>query len=74
MELNSRQRAYLRSMCNTLPAILFIGKEGVKGCLQAGADADLVVLNEDLDIVHVMAKGVHAADQGTALLKGRFER
>ena len=51
-----------------------IGKEGVKGCLQAGADADLVVLNEDLDIVHVMAKGVHAADQGTALLKGRFER
>jgi len=51
-----------------------IGKEGIKGCVAVGADADLVILNEDLDIVHVMAKGVHAADQGTALLKGRFER
>ncbi len=51
-----------------------IGKAGVKGCLQAGADADLIVLNEDLDIVHVMAKGVHACDQGKAILKGRFER
>ena len=51
-----------------------IGKAGVKGCLQAGADADLIVLNEDLDIVHVMAKGVHAYDQGKAILKGRFER
>ena len=29
MEINSRQRAYLRAMCNTLPAILFIGKDGV---------------------------------------------
>ena len=51
-----------------------IAKDGVKGCIAEGADADLVVLNEDLDIVHVMAKGVHAADQGIALLKGRFER
>ena len=51
-----------------------IAKDGVKGCIAEGADADLVVLNEDLDIVHVMAKGVHAADQGVALLKGRFER
>ena len=53
--------------------VLF-AKEGVKGCIAEGADADMVVLNEDLDIVHVMAKGVHAADQGKALLKGRFER
>ena len=37
MELNSRQRAYLRSMCNTMPAILFIGKEGISEntCVEA---------------------------------------
>ena len=29
LEINSKQRAYLRSMCNTLPAILYIGKEGI---------------------------------------------
>ena len=51
-----------------------IAKKLAEIAIAEGADADLVVLNEDLDIVHVMAKGVHAADQGTALLKGRFER
>ena len=29
LEITSKQRAYLRSMCNTLPAILYIGKEGI---------------------------------------------
>ena len=29
LEINSKQRAYLRSLCNTLPAILYIGKEGI---------------------------------------------
>lgn len=28
-ELNSRQRAQLRSMCNTMQVVLYIGKEGV---------------------------------------------
>ena len=28
-ELTSQQRAYLRSLANTLPDILFIGKEGL---------------------------------------------
>lgn len=27
--MTGKQRAYLRSMCNTLPAILLVGKEGV---------------------------------------------
>ena len=27
--MTGKQRAYLRSMCNTLPCILLIGKEGV---------------------------------------------
>lgn len=29
LELTSKQRAQLRSMCNTLPVILYIGKEGI---------------------------------------------
>lgn len=29
MPINAKQRAYLRSLANTLPAILFVGKEGV---------------------------------------------
>ncbi len=28
-DLNSRQRAYLRSMCNTMEPSLFIGKDGI---------------------------------------------
>ena len=29
MELTTKQRAALRSMCNTLPVVLTIGKEGI---------------------------------------------
>ena len=29
LELTSKQRAQLRSMCNTLPVILYIGKDGI---------------------------------------------
>lgn len=29
MDLNSKQRAQLRAMANTLPVILYVGKEGV---------------------------------------------
>ena len=29
LEITSRQRAYLRSMCNTLPVVLYIGKDGI---------------------------------------------
>jgi RNA-binding protein len=29
MELTAKQRAALRSMCNTLPVVLTIGKEGI---------------------------------------------
>ena len=31
MELTGKQRARLRSMANTLPVVLYIGKEGVTG-------------------------------------------
>ncbi len=50
-----------------------INKQGVKGVVAEGADADLLVLDENLDIVHVIAKGRHAAHKGQAILKGRFE-
>jgi len=29
MELTSKQRAFLRSMCNTMQPVLYIGKEGI---------------------------------------------
>ncbi len=51
-----------------------IGKQGIKGVVAEGADADLLVLDESLDIVHVIAKGKHAAHKGEAILKGRFEQ
>ena len=51
-----------------------IGKKGIKGEISVGADADLMVLSEDLDIVNVMAKGRVAVLNGSAILKGRFEK
>ena len=40
LELTSKQRAQLRSMCNTLPVILYIGKEGItEGTLKEAWDA-----------------------------------
>ena len=29
LELTSKQRAQLRSMCNTLPVVLYVGKDGI---------------------------------------------
>ena len=29
LELTSKQRAYLRSLCNTMQPVLYIGKEGI---------------------------------------------
>ena len=29
LEITTKQRAYLRSMCNTLPVVLYIGKNGI---------------------------------------------
>ena len=36
--MTSKQRAYLRSFCNTLSPILFIGKEGITENLLKNAD------------------------------------
>ena len=40
LEINSKQRAYLRSLCNTLQPVLYIGKEGVtEGTVKEAWDA-----------------------------------
>lgn len=59
-------------LLTSTPAVL-LGKEGIKGCVQAGADADLLVLDEELEISSVFAKGQTAVYEGQAVLKGRFE-
>ena len=48
-----------------------IGKKGIKGEISVGADADLMVLSEDLDIVNVMAKGRVAVLNGSRHFEGK---
>ena len=59
-------------LLTSTPAKL-LAKEGVKGCVAAGADADLLVLDENLDIDSLFAKGKTAMLHGELLMKGRFE-
>ena len=78
--------AEIRSLVNRegLPletALLFLtknparvlGLEGIKGEIAAGADADLVVLDDALTVRTVFAKGKLAVLNGTPVMKGRFE-
>lgn len=41
MELTSKQRAYLRAMCNPLQTILLVGKDGVTDTVVMQADTAL---------------------------------
>lgn len=50
-----------------------LGKEGQKGCVGVGADADLLVLGDGLEIESLFAKGKTAIWKGEVLMKGRFE-
>lgn len=50
-----------------------LGIEGLKGCIAPGADADLLVFNDKLDIEGVFARGRVAMWNKEVLLKGRFE-
>lgn len=56
----------------TTPAVL-LAKEGCKGCICDGADADLLVLDAELNICSVFAKGKTAVLDGAVIMKGRFE-
>ena len=59
-------------LLTSTPAKL-IAKEGIKGCIAPGADADLLVLDENLDINGLFAKGKTAMKDGVLFMKGRFE-
>lgn len=61
----------LKLLTSTPASIL--GKEGSKGCICAGADADLLILDKELNICSVFAKGKTAVLDGNVLMKGRFE-
>lgn len=45
-----------------------------KGRIDVGADADIVMLNEALDVVYVVAKGRPVVRHGVVVAKGTFER
>lgn len=45
----------------------------MKGSVEEGKDADLLILDKDLRIESVMAKGRIMVDQGEVLVKGTFE-
>lgn len=59
-------------LLTSTPAVL-LGKEGKKGCVAVGADADLLVLGEGLEIDSLFARGKTALWEGKVLMKGRFE-
>ena len=59
-------------LLTTTPAEL-LGKTGVKGCVAVGADADLLVLDDELNIDALFARGRTAVQDGKVILKGRFE-
>ena len=59
-------------MVTSTPADL-LAKKGVKGCVAAGADADLLVLDDDMNIESLFMRGKTAVWKGEALMKGRFE-
>ncbi|MCK4393007.1 beta-aspartyl-peptidase [Candidatus Bipolaricaulota bacterium] len=50
-----------------------LGISGRKGSIREGADADLLILDEELRIEQVFAKGQLMVDDGRALVKGNFE-
>jgi beta-aspartyl-dipeptidase (metallo-type) len=59
-------------LLTSTPAVL-LDQVGRKGCVAEGADADLLVLREDLGIDSLFARGKMALWRGNVKMKGRFE-
>ena len=59
-------------LLTSTPAEL-LAKKGVKGCVAEGADADILVLGEGLEIDSLFARGKVAVWKGEVRMKGRFE-
>ena len=59
-------------LLTTTPATL-LAQEGRKGCITPGADADLLVLDADLEIDSLFARGQLALWEKKLRMKGRFE-
>lgn len=59
-------------LLTTTPAYL-LAKKGVKGCVSEGADADLLILDESLNIFGLFSRGKEALWDNKVILKGRFE-
>ena len=60
------------SLLTSVPADI-LGKKGGKGCVAPGADADLLVLDRDLEIFGLFARGRTALWQGELKMRGKFE-
>lgn len=71
VEMGMELQNVIRLLTST-PAKL-LAKEGVKGCIAAGADADILILDGELNINSLFAKGKTAMLNGELLMKGRFE-
>ena len=59
-------------LLTTTPAYL-LGKTGIKGCIAVNADADLLVLDDHLEIDGLFAKGQEALCKKRLKMKGTFE-
>ena len=51
-----------------------LGLEDKKGCVKIGADADLVILEEDFGVHTVVARGQVMMEDGILIKKGTYER
>lgn len=51
----------------------YLGLSSRKGCIQEGADADILLLSDELDITDVFMGGKQFMKNGQILMKGTFE-
>jgi beta-aspartyl-dipeptidase (metallo-type) len=44
-----------------------------KGFIRKGYDADILILNHDLEMIHLLANGIHAVKNGEVIVRGAYE-